>query len=66
MQLRVKLIGNRSTATGLKSNIREYISKGDIVPDVITTERYLANTGLRAREASKQLLWEGKNRTKRM
>ena len=42
-------------ATGLKLRMRGYKSMGLSVPDVMTTVWNLANTGLTARLASKQL-----------
>ena len=45
---------NDDIITGLKSNILGYISKGDSVPDVITTDWKRSNTGRIAILASKQ------------
>jgi hypothetical protein len=53
-QFLVRLIGNLSAVTGLISSMLQYISSGDIVPDVITTERYFFSTGFSANEASRQ------------
>ncbi len=54
-QFLVRLIGNRSAATGLISSMLQYTSSGEMVPDVITIERYFLSTGFNANEASKQL-----------
>lgn len=41
--------------TGLKSRILGYISKGESVPEVITTDWNLSNTGFMAILESRQL-----------
>ena len=41
--------------TGWKSRILGYMSSGDSVPDVITTDWYRSNTGLMARDESRHL-----------
>lgn len=52
---RVNVIGYVSCTTGVNCNIFGYMSKGDKVPDVITTLLKRSNTGFMAREGSKQL-----------
>lgn len=55
MQGLARVIVKEVATTGWKSSIFGYISKGDSVPDVITTVWNRLNTGLMAIEESKQL-----------
>ena len=53
MHCRANVIVNDDIIIGLKSSILGYISRGDNVPDVITTDWNLSNTGRIAMLASK-------------
>jgi hypothetical protein len=46
-----------SMTTALKPSILGYISKGEMVPDVMITELNLSKTGFIAIAASKQVRW---------
>lgn len=58
IQGRAKVMVKELITTGLKSRILGYISRGDKVPEVITTDWNLSNTGLMAILESKQLKQE--------
>lgn len=49
-------MGYVSCTTGVNCNIFGYMSRGEIVPDVMTTLLKRSKTGLIAREGSKHLL----------
>jgi hypothetical protein len=51
-------MGYVSCTTGMNCSIFGYMSSGEIVPDVMTTLLKRSNTGLIAREGSRQL-WRG-------
>jgi hypothetical protein len=53
--LRVSVMGYVSCRTGVNWSIFGYISRGEIVPDVITTLLKRSKTGLIAREGSRHL-----------
>tara|TARA_B110000879_G_scaffold196176_1_gene265579 strand:+ start:1014 stop:1274 length:261 start_codon:yes stop_codon:yes gene_type:complete len=53
----VRVIGNDAMHTGLKLNNLGYSSIGDSVPDVMNTDWNFSNTGLTARDASRQHSW---------
>lgn len=53
---RVRVIGYDSMRVGWKPRIFGYMSKGEMVPDVMTTEAKRSNTGAMASEGSRQLL----------
>ena len=57
MHCRANVMVNDVISTGLKSRIFGYISKGDRVPEVMITDWNRLNTGLIAREESKQEKW---------
>ena len=52
---RVSVMAYVSCTTGVNCNIFGYISRGEMVPEVITTLLNLSKTGLIAREGSRQL-----------
>ena len=54
MHCLAKVIVKLDMITGWKSSILGYMSKGDNVPDVMTTDWNLSNTGLIAILASRQ------------
>lgn len=51
----VSVIGYVSCTTGVNCSIFGYISKGEMVPEVITTLLNRSKTGLIARDGSKHL-----------
>jgi hypothetical protein len=55
MQGRASVMVNELMMTGWKSRILGYISSGERVPEVITTDWNLSNTGLMAMLESRQL-----------
>ena len=60
---RAKLIWNERTTTGSKERTFLYMSSGERVPEVITTDWKRSKTGLMAIEASLQHSWtSGKGR----
>ena len=56
MHCRASVMVNDAMVTGWKSNIFGYMSRGDRVPEVMTTDWKRLNIGLIAIEESKQLL----------
>lgn len=55
--LRARVILYDSCTTVVKPSIFGYISKGDIVPEVMITELNLSKTGLIAIAASRHVKW---------
>lgn len=55
MQGRARVMVKELWMTGWKSRILGYMSKGESVPEVITTVWYLVNTGLMAMDESRHL-----------
>ena len=53
--LRCSVIGYEVSHTGWNCNIFGYMSSGEIVPDVMTTEENRSKTGWIAREGSRHL-----------
>lgn len=54
-EFRDSVIGYDSCTTGLNCSILGYMSKGDIVPEVMTTLLNFSKTGLIASEGSRHL-----------
>ena len=54
-EFRVSVIEYDSCTTGWNCSILGYMSRGEIVPDVITTLPKRSNTGLMAKDGSRQL-----------
>jgi len=53
---RVRVIAYVSCTTGVNCSIFGYISKGEMVPEVMTTLLKRSNTGLMASDGSRHLL----------
>ena len=54
-EFRVSVMAYVSCTTGVNCNILGYMSRGEIVPDVITTLLKRSKTGLIARDGSRHL-----------
>ena len=60
MQGRASVMVKLVMMTGWKSRIFGYMSSGDSVPEVITTDWYRSNTGFIASDESRHLATDGR------